>query len=398
MDQTLKAAREMADQPQQPFFIENGLLYRKWEPRVPHGGEESEPVFQLVLLKDCRQRALELAHSIPLAGHLGKKTTWARLAQRFYWPSMHQDVSEFCRCYDVCQKFSNRKPARAPMVPLPVVDEPFSRMAMDIVGPLPQSRSGKCYVLVLCDYATRYPEAVPLRNIDAETIAEELVLIFARVGIPQEILTDQGSNFQSQLLQEVHRLLQVRAIRTSPYHPQTDGLVERFNQTLKSMLRKCAAEEGRDWNKMIPFLLFAYSEVPQGSTGFSPFELLYGRDVRGPLDVLKETWVSSKRSSQDVLSYILLMRDRMSAMCDQVGENMKSARARQKKWYDRNVRDRSFEAGDQVLVLLPTSTSKLTAQWQGPYQVLSRVGSVNYLVHMSDRKKKRQVLGWLTRS
>ena len=163
------------------------------------------------------------------------------------------------------------------------------------------------------------------------------------------------------------------------------------NQTLKSMLRKCAAEEGRNWDKMIPFLLFAYREVPQESTGFSPFELLYGRDVRGPLDVLKETWVSSKRSSQDVLSYVL-MRDWISAMCDQVGENLKSARARQKKWYDRNARDRSFEAGDQVLVLLPTSTSKLTAQWQGPYQVLSRVGSVNYLVHMSDRKKKRRVL------
>ena len=82
------------------------------------------------------------------------------------------------------------------------------------------------------------------------------------------------------------------------------------------MLRKCAAEEGRDRDKMIPFLLFASREVPQESTGFSPFELLYGRDVRGPLDVLKEAWVSSKSSSQDVLSYVLLMQDRMSAMCD----------------------------------------------------------------------------------
>ena len=117
-------------------------------------------------------------------------------------------------------------------------------------------------------------------------------------------MTDQGSNLQSRLLQELHCLLRVRAIHTSPYHPQTDGLAERFNQTLKSMLRKCAREEGKDWDKMIPFLLFAYREVPQESTGFSPFELLYGRDVRGPLDVLRETWVSSKRSGQDVLSYI----------------------------------------------------------------------------------------------
>ena len=179
---------------------------------------------------ECRQKALGLAHSIPLAEHLGRKKTHTRLAQRFYWPSMRQDVAEFCRSCGACQKFSQRKPARVPMVPLPVVDEPFSRVTMDLVGPFPRSRSGNRYVLVMCDYATRYPEAVPLRNIDAETIAEELVKIFARVGIPQEILTDQGSNFQSQLLQELYHLLRVSAIRTSPYHPQTDGLVERFNQ------------------------------------------------------------------------------------------------------------------------------------------------------------------------
>ena len=95
--------------------------------------------------------------------------------------------------------------------------------------------------------------------------------MFARLGIPEEILTDQGSNFTSQLLAELYRLLHVHPIRTSPYHPQTDGLVERFNQTLKSMLRKAATEEGKDWDKLVPYLLFAYREVPQGSTGFSPF-------------------------------------------------------------------------------------------------------------------------------
>ena len=388
-DETLEVARDGVNQPTKPFFKEEDLLYWKWETRDK---EETEPVTQLVLPKECRQKALGLAHSIPLAGHLGRKKTYARLAQRFYWPSMRQDVAEFCRRCGACQKFSQRKPARVPMIPLPVVDEPFSRVAMDLVGPLPRSRSGNRYVLVMCDYATRYPEAVPLRNIDAEMIAEELVKIFARMGIPQEILTDQGSNFQSQLLQELYHLLRVSAIRTSPYHPQTDGLVERFNQTLKSMLRKCAAEEGKDWDKTILFLLFAYREVPQESTGFSPFELLCGRDVRGPLDVLKETWVSSKRSSQDVLSYVMLMRDRMSAMSDHVQENLKSAGARQKKWYDKNARDRSFQVGEQVLVLLPTSSSKLTAQWQSPYQVVSRVGNVNYLVHMPDHRKKKRVL------
>ena len=108
---------------------------------------------------------------------------------------MSRDVVEFCRSCEACQKCGHRKPARVPMVPMPVVDVPFSRVAMDLVGPLPRSCAGNRYVLVLCDYATRYPEAVPLRNIDAETIAEELIRIFTRVGLSQEVLTDQGSNF-----------------------------------------------------------------------------------------------------------------------------------------------------------------------------------------------------------
>lgn len=189
---------------------------------------------------------LRLAHGVPLADHMGRTKTSKRILQRFFWPSMHV---QRCRqlCCQECQKDSLKQNQRTPMIPLPVIGVPFQRITMAIVGPLPRSRSGKKYMLVICDYATRYPEAISLRSIDAETIAEELAKFFARVGIPQEILTDQGSNFTSRLLAEVFNLLQVTPIRTSPYHPQTDGLVERFNQTLKSMLRKTAREEGKVW-------------------------------------------------------------------------------------------------------------------------------------------------------
>ena len=106
---------------------------------------------------------------------------------------------------------------------MPVIAEPFQRIAMDIIGPLPRSRSGKRYVLVICDYATWYPEAIALKSIEAEAVAEELVTLFSRVGVPSEILTDQGANFTSQLLKEIYRLLHVHPIRTAPYHPQTSN-------------------------------------------------------------------------------------------------------------------------------------------------------------------------------
>ena len=208
---------------------------------------------------------------------------------------------------------------------------------MDIVGPLPRSRLGNQFILVICDYATRYPEAIPLRSIDVVHVAEELIKVFARVGVPEEILTDQGSNFTSQLLAELYRLLHVHPIRTSPYHPQTDGLVERFNQTLKNMLRKAATEEGKDWDKLVPYLLFAYREVPQASTGFSPFELLYGWDVRGPLDILRESWESSQKSNESIISYVLSTRDKLLKMSELVQENLSKAQSRQKSWYDKNA-------------------------------------------------------------
>ena len=168
---------------------------------------------------------------------------------------------------------------------------------MDVVGPLERSRTGHRYILVICDYATRYPEAFPLRNTKARQVANCLIQLFSRVGVPKEILTDQGSNFTSKSLRQVYSLLGIRGIKTTPYHPQTDGLVERFNQTLKSMLRKFVSESGTNWDQWLPYLLFSYREVPQASTGFSPFELLYGREVRGPLDILRESWGGGRPSS-----------------------------------------------------------------------------------------------------
>ena len=189
---------------------------------------------------------MDLSHCIPLASHLGWNKTTSRILQWFYWPTLYRDVKDFCRRYERCQRCSTKKPPRAPLVPLPVINEPFKRIAMDIVGPLPKSRNGKRYILVAYDYATRFPEAIALKSITAETIAEELIKLFARVGIPEEILTDQGTNFTAELLNELYRLFHVKAICTSPYHPRTNGLVERFNGMLKNMLKKFFTEEGKD--------------------------------------------------------------------------------------------------------------------------------------------------------
>ena len=271
VDITLEKIRQVVstnpDGISQQFYEKDGLLYRRW--MLPHHSDDMA-VEQLILLVQCRHGVLQLAHTIPLTGHLGKDKMAQRMLQRFYWPTLYKDVDDYCCSCEICQKSSRQRGPQAPLISLPVLSEPFKCIAMDIIEPLPRSCSGKQYVLVICEYATRYPEAIPLHSTDAFHIAEELMGVFARVGIPSEIFTDQDSNFMSQLLTELYQMLHIHPIRTTPYHPQTDGLVERFNQTLKSMLRKAATKEGRDWDKMIPFLLFTYREVPNLPLDFLP--------------------------------------------------------------------------------------------------------------------------------
>ena len=136
----------------------------------------------MVVPKQCRKTVLKLGHTIPLAGHLGKNKTQDRILQRFYWPTVYRDVAQYCKSCVACQKAAGRRGPHAPLIPFPIIGEPFERVAMDIVGPLPRSRHGHCYILVLCDYATRYPKAIPLKSTEAVQVAEALVAVFCRVG------------------------------------------------------------------------------------------------------------------------------------------------------------------------------------------------------------------------
>ena len=151
---------------------------------------------------------------------------------------MNSDVTRFCRSCDICQRtVAKGRVVNVPLGKMPVIDTAFDRVAVDIVGPIfPATENGNRYILTMVDYATRYPEAQPLKDIHAETVAEALVNMFARVGIPKQILSNQGSQFLSAVMKEVCRLLSVKQMVTTPYHPMCNGLVEKFNGTLKNML------------------------------------------------------------------------------------------------------------------------------------------------------------------
>lgn len=337
------------------------------------------------------ETVLELAQSHPLAGHLGANNTIHRVRDRFHRPGLEAEVKRFCQACPTCQRTSPRAPPPSPLIPLPIIEVPFERIGMDLVGPLPKSARGHEHILVIVDYATRYPEAVPLRNATAKTIARELFLLCSRVGIPTEILTDQGTPFMSRLMVDLCTLLKVKQLRTSVYHRQTDGLVERFNQTLKRMLWRVADQGKRDWDLMLPYVLFGIWEVPQASTGFTPFELLFGRQPRGLLDVAKEAWEQQPAPHRSVVEHVKEMREKIDRVMPLVREHLVKAQQAQQRYYNRAAQPREFQPGDRVMVFVPNSACKFLASSQGPYTVTEKVGPVTYRVRQPVRRRTEQI-------
>ena len=369
------------------YVQKRGLYYREFK----KGDTVGRVYSQLVIPSKLRVEVLKIAHDGIMAGHLGIRKTIDRILNDFFWPQVRKDVQQYCKTCDICQKTVPKgKVSHLPLGKMPLIETPFSRIATDIVGPInPPSDNGNRFILTVVDYATRYPEAKALKRIDTESVAEALVEIYSRVGIPREVLTDQGKQFTSDIMKEVGRLLSIRQLTTTPYHPACNGLVERFKGTLKSMLRKLCEEKPRQWDRYIPALLFAYRETVQESTGFSPFQVLYGRQVRGPLSILKQLWTKELEDGKvkTTYQYVVDLRERLEETIQLVQDELEKSSKRYKHYADSKAKDRQFQQGDEVLLLLPSESNKLIMQWQGPFKIVEKMNPLDYKVRIKGKVK-----------
>ncbi|XP_033112261.1 uncharacterized protein LOC117113126 [Anneissia japonica] len=374
------------------FYKKEGILFRKWQKR-PISGKIENVIDQIVVPSECRLSILQLAHDAPLAGHLGVEKTKDRILQHFYWPGIFKDVSEHCRTYKACQMMNKAKTkVKHPLIPMPIINILFRRIGIDIVGPLARTVKRNKYLLTSCDYATKYPKAIPLSNIRATTVANALIEVFSRVGLPTEIVHDLGTNVMPEMMKSLSKTLRIKQIPTTPYHPQTNDLTERFHGTLKNMLRTLDEQKMRHWDDYIPAFLFAYREVPHKSTGHSPFKLLYGREVRGPLSVVKANWISDESVSQDVAKYLVTMRQTMADLMKDANCNMVKSQNTMAAAYNKNETLRQFDIGDKVLIFLPQGNSKMDSKWQGPIVITDKLNDVNYEVTLPNNRKSKRVL------
>ncbi|XP_072014751.1 uncharacterized protein [Amphiura filiformis] len=368
------------------FYKQADILMRKW---VPSRKQKRQVDEQIIVPKQYRQQLIEIAHD--KAGHMGIRKTTDRITAHFFWPGIFAEVRKYCQNCSECQYKSMVK-NRQFLQPMPILDTPLQRVGIDIVGPLPVTEKGNRCMLTVCDYATRYPEAIPLPDQKASTVANALITVFSRVGLPSEIIHDQGTNFMSHVVKDMCSRLGIQQIPTTPYHQQMNGMTERFHETLKLMIKSLTEEQKVNWDDQIPLFLFSYREVPCEATGYSPFHLLYGREIRGPLSLIKEGWLEQTKEPQNVAEHLLEMSANLTKWMASARANKEISQKKMKYYYDKHAQDRTYQVGEEVLVFLPEGAGKLDSKWQGPYKISKKIGDANYEIIMPDKRKSKRVL------
>ena len=376
------------------YHLVDGLLYRQ---ELSNGCSTR----QVVVPKCLRNDLLKVAHENPFSGHFSTVKTEARVRRDFYWPRLTESVRDHCRTCHQCQVGNLRRTPRAPLGMPAIPTEPFAHVCVDLVGPLsPSSSEGHRYVLTLVDKATRFPDAVALRHIDSGTVSQALLGMFSHVGFPTTLTSDNGTQFTSEMFEEFLKGLGTHHQLTPPYHAQSNGLVERFNGTLKQILKKLCAERPKDWHLHLPAVLFAYRDAPHAATGFSPFELVMGHRVRGPLTAVKEAMIAipssddvppDEESARAISQRVLDLKDHLQETCALARTRLNTAQEKHKVLFDRKARARTLQVDDQVLIFLPTKPSKLLMTWQGPGVVLERLGLNTYKVKYGERVRNYHI-------
>ena len=386
-DKSLSSYWQRAKEGSTEFLIIRNLLHKRKAP----GGNAVGNEFALVVPQIYENEILEMAHTHPFGGHLGRNKCKARIDDQFWFPKMKQKIADYIkRCHE-CQITAGIKlKERAPMQPVHVMNKyPFEDISTDVLGNLPTTARRNKYILTIVCSNSKWIEAKPMANCKADTIADKLLEFFSYSSIPKVIRMDNMPSFKSEILTAVRRKLGIEANFSAPYHPQSHGAVERTNRTLEEMLRKFCNENCKQWDKFLPYLLFALREVPNSSTKFSPAELIFGRKMRGLLAVMRENWtVGDPVESQlkmPAAKYIQQLSDRIETALKTARENVEDAQRRNKEYYDRQCSERQLEPGDLALILMPTDNVKLTATWQGPYRVVRRCENNNYVLDVDGR-------------
>ena len=335
------------------------------------------------------ETVIKMLHNDRTSGHLGTVRTRERVLERFFWPSVEKDVREHCETCIQCQRRSQPTPLRQAGFRTEVCSRPFERVALDITE-MPMSSKGNKYALVIMDYFTKYVHIYPMSDQTAQTVSGCLLDTVLQEGVPERIHSDQGRQFESAVFKQLCAKLGIEKTHTSPYRPQSDGMVERFNRTLKDMVAKYIKPCGSDWDEHITALAFAYNTSKHSVTGYSPFFLIHGREARLPVDELFKT----RQDALDIDSYVENTLRRLKVAFHRAKTNTDEATREMVQRQEDVCREATYTEGQSVWVADHTAQAggkrKLGMRYKGPGKVVRlegpSEGGVVYRVRMPDGK------------
>eukprot|EP00794_Sanderia_malayensis_P021278 gene21278-biopygen16313 len=352
------------------LFVNNGLLVRSLH-RHTHFPSQAVVVPNSLVLN-----VLKGLHSSPAGGHMGITRTIQRARERFFWPKMRTSIITFIqKCVDCSQNKCTPK-RKAPLQPIQI-SEPFVFWALDYMGPIQETANGNKHILVVMDHFTKWCEAFATKDQKSSTVAKLLVSkLFSRFGPPTVIHSDQGRNFDSNLMHEVYNIMGLKKTRTTAYHPQCDGLVERQNRTLQDIICNFVSEHSLDWDEWIDQAVFAYNTGVHESTGISPYEMVFGRPARMPIEVELGVPLRNPSSQSD---YSQSLRKAIQIANQAARKSLVAARNRQSTEYNKSHLDwKPLQPGQAVWLARPKKW-KFGKKWIGPYTICSNNG-VNYVL------------------
>ena len=365
-----------------------GVAYRIW-----FNNQGIEAGTQLLVPDVMKPSILQVAHDGETAGHYGDIKTANNIRKHFFWSSLSSDTRHYCRTCLVCQR--RKAPPTRPHHPLqqPMVSEPLQRVTLDILGFERATPAGNRYVLVVVDTLTKWAEAYAMQDEKSETVARLLVEEFVcRWGIPRQLHSDQGRQFESAVFQEMCRLLGMRKTRTTALHPQSDGQTERLNRTLLDLLAKLAVDEPQKWDEKLAFAMMAYRSTPHSTTGETPNRLMLGREAATPLQLLapvpadaveRTAWTDKLHQNFEQTHQLVLSH---------YGKEQRL----QKQNFDCRQKGLEFKEKDLVWFLEPRPRKgipyKLNAnRWSGPYAVKKRLSPAVYVIDFPGTRRNRVI-------
>jgi len=378
-------ANESNDDDCDEYMIKDDILYKI-------NDNEDGKLWRLCIPSSMRKKVMDEIH-VSTIGHLGLLKTYMLLKARYYWPKMYKQLRKYINSCKECQ-FFNRRGGLVPG-PMQLVAPPalaFHRVGIDFQGPYPITKNRNTYIFVIIDHLTRYVEAWPVKNVTSKcaiSILEECVIF--KHSCPKEILCDQGSSFTSAEFKEFCKSYHIKLVYTSAFHPNTNGVCERANDTLKRIIAKYVNKNHKDWDRFVTRAAFAVNVSVNSVTGQAPYNMLYGREPFLPCDSALPTIPDELHGNETRESH-------MQSQLDDARKNTIASQKKSKERFDKKHIDIKYQPGDLVLVAdftrIVGKVTKWLRKWKGPYEIIESMGPINYIIkdlRLNSRKVLKNV-------